>query len=375
MKQLLLVASVQSHICQFHRAHVQLLHELGYEVTVAAHNNLDVKPGLKLDFVDHIIEVPFERSVLNKGNIAAYKKIKEVIASGDYDVIHCNTPIASVLTRMAARKTRKQGTKVVYTAHGFQFYKGSSLKNWMLYYPIELLMSRFTDLIFTINKEDYRRAKKMHAKHVQYIPGIGVDTARFRNATPKDIRQELGLPLDAFVLLTVAELHPRKNHKTMIDAMRQLQDFPIYYVLFGNGILEEELRAMCHVYSVENRVIFAGYRRDVPEIMKCCDIGVLPSIREGLGLAGIEAMAAGLPMVTSNINGILDYMIQGKTGLMCDPLDADAFAKAILTLYRDKNLRDEMAVFNVEKAKEFDVHNSVESLRKGYNTLMTCAQQ
>ena len=369
MSKVLLVASVQSHICQFHRPHVAMLHRHGYDVYVAAHNNLDVKPGLKLDFVDHSFEVPFSRTIFDWKNVTAYRCLKRLLAEEQYDIIQCNTPIASILTRLAARKYRKKGTKVVYIAHGLQFFKGAGLKNWILYYPIERLASHFTDLIFTINKEDYRRALAFHSCKVQYVPGIGVNTAKFRDAEKIDIRDELHLPKDAFLLLTVAELHPRKNHKTTIAAMEQVKDYPIYYVLFGNGVLEDELKALCAEHHVTDRVIFAGYRRDIPSIMKGCNLFLFPSKREGLGLAGIEAMASGLPVVSSNINGILDYMEQGKTGIMCDPNDVDGFADAILELYRDPERRKNIGAYNRVKAMEFDEANTVIALEQGYNQI------
>ena len=370
MKKILLVASVASHIAQFHRPLVDMLHQYGFEIHAAAHNNMELKPGLKLDFIDKFIEVPFVRSVKDPKNVAAYKTIKRVISSDDYVAIHCNTPIASVLTRLAARDARKHGAKVIYTAHGFQFFNGSSKKDWMIYYPIEKEMARFTDLIFTINREDTARAEAFHGPKVVYIPGVGVDTEKFRTAERKDIRSELGIPADAFMMLTVGELFPRKNQKVLIDAMKQLKDLPIHLVLCGNGILLDELQQQCRDNGVEDRVHFAGYRRDIPGVMKDSDLYLFPSKREGLGLAGIEAMASGLPVVSSNINGILDYMIEGKTGYLCDPDDADAFSRAILDLYHNPDKRREIGAFNIGQAKNFDQTHSAAALEEGYRQLL-----
>lgn len=369
MRKVLLVASVQSHICQFHKPLVQMLHEHGFEVHAAGHNNLDTKPGLKLDFVDKVIEVPFVRSVKSPKNVGAYKAIKRVIDGDDYEIVHCNTPIAGVLTRFAAADARKRGTKIIYTAHGFQFFKGSGKKDWLIYYPIERAMAHYTDLVFTINREDYARAKTFAYPHVAYIPGVGVDTEKFRTAERVSIRQEYDIPADAFVLLTVGELYPRKNQKILIDAMRQFRDESIYLVVCGNGVLEQMLRQKCIDNGVEDRVIFAGYRRDIPGVMKDCDLYLFPSKREGLGLAGIEAMASGLPVVSSNINGILDYMIEGKTGHMCDPDDSNAFAAAIMDLYNAPQKRQEMSVFNIERARAFDQAHSVAALEEGYREI------
>ena len=370
MRKILLVASVQSHICQFHQPLINMLHSHGLEVHVAAQDNLDSKPGLKLGFADKVIEVPFVRSVYDKSNIEAYHVIKRIINSDNYEVIHCNTPIASVLTRLAARNARKRGTKVIYTAHGFQFFKGSSKKDWVLYYPIERLMAHYTDLIFTINHEDFELAKTFKSPKVVYIPGVGVDTEKFRTAELKDIRSEFDIPKDSFVLLTVGELFPRKNQKVLIDAMRQLRDYPIHLIICGNGILEESLKLQCKELGVESRVHFAGYRPDIPGIMKDCDLYLFPSKREGLGLAGIEAMASGLPVVSSNINGILDYMIEGKTGYMCNPNDSDAFVKAILYLFQNPEKCKEISEFNIKHAEEFDKTHSVAALEEGYRQVI-----
>lgn len=370
MRKVLLVASVFSHICQFHRPLADMLHRNGFEVHVAARNNLSEKPGLKLDFADRVYDLPFVRSVTSLQNFRAYRAIKQVIDEEDYEVVHCNTPIAGVITRLAAREARRRGTKVVYTAHGFQFFKGAAKKDWMLYYPIEKIMARYTDLIFTINHEDFERAKTFSYPHVAYIPGVGVDTEKFRTAERVSIRREYGIPEDAFVLLTVGELYPRKNQKVLIDAMQLLRDEPIYLIVCGNGILDSELRQKCADLRVQDRVFFAGYRRDIPGVMKDCDLYLFPSKREGLGLAGIEAMASGLPVVSSNINGILDYMIEGKTGHMCDPDDSRAFADAILDLCYDPQRRREMSTFNMEHAKNYDRALSAAALEEGYRSIV-----
>lgn len=153
--KILLVATVQSHICQFHKPLVAMLHEHGCEVHVAARNNLAEKNRLKLDFVEQVFDVPFQRSPFSPKNLGAYKQLKKIIDEGNYDVVHCNTPVGGVLGRLAAQKARKRGTKVFYTAHGFHFYKGAPKKNWLIWYPVEKFMCRHTDKLITITQEDY----------------------------------------------------------------------------------------------------------------------------------------------------------------------------------------------------------------------------
>ena len=134
--KVLLTATVQSHICQFHKPLVEVLHAHGCEVHVAARNNLAEKNGLKLDFVEKVFDIPFSRSPKSKDNLRAEKMLKQIINEGNYDVIHCNTPMGGIVTRIAAKQARKNGTRLIYTAHGFHFYEGSPKKNWMVYYPI-----------------------------------------------------------------------------------------------------------------------------------------------------------------------------------------------------------------------------------------------
>ena len=176
--KVLLTATVQSHICQFHKPLVEVLHEHGCEVHVAARDNLAEKNGLKLDFVEKVFNVSFARSPKSKDNLHAFKELKRIINEEDYDVIHCNTPMGGIVTRLAAKKARKNGTKIYYTAHGFHFYKGAPKKNWVIYYPIEKFFSRMTDKLITITKEDYELAKRKFHCEVEYIHGVGVDTKK-----------------------------------------------------------------------------------------------------------------------------------------------------------------------------------------------------
>ena len=176
--KILLVATVQSHICQFHRPLVAMLHEHGCEVHVAARNNLAEKNGLKLDFVEQVFDVPFQRSPFSPKNLGAYKQLKKIIDEGGYDVVHCNTPVGGVVGRLAARKARKRGTKVFYTAHGFHFYKGAPKKNWLIWYPVEKFMCRHTDKLITITQEDYGLASAKFPTRVERIHGVGANSAK-----------------------------------------------------------------------------------------------------------------------------------------------------------------------------------------------------
>lgn len=371
MKKVLLTATVQSHIAQFHIPHIKLLKENGYEVHVAARNNLAEKNGLILETPDKIFDIPFSRSPYSKSNIVAYKQIKSLITENDYSIVHCNTPVGSVITRMVARKFRKRGTNVIYTAHGFHFYKSAPLPNWLIYYPIERILARYTDVLITINSEDFQRAKSFKAKEVAYIPGVGVDTDKFASskAIKSEIREELGLPLDAFIVLSVGELNKNKNHEVIIRAIAKLNDPQIYYVICGNGPLDTYIRGLARTLAVGEQVKLLGYRRDIPEVCKVADVFAFPSKREGLGLVAIEAMASGLPILTSNVRGITDYSINGVTGFNYNHSDIEGFAEGIYKLKTDEELRHIMSLHNLEAAKQFDIGKTVAKMSYIYSNL------
>lgn len=370
MKKILLVATVQSHIAQFHKPLIAQLHAFGYEVHVAARNNLQEKNGLTLTEPDQIFSVPFERSPFSLRNLSAYTQLKKIIRSGGYDVVHCNTPVGGILSRLVCAPLRKKGLKVVYTAHGFHFYRGAPVKNWLLYYPLELIFSYVTDCLITINTEDFAFAqKRLRAKKTVYIPGVGVDTDRFAFEAGVLDRSALGIPEDAFLLVSVGELNSNKNHRVVMKAMAGLKNPMIHYAIAGNGPLDTYLKQLAAQLGLINRVHFLGYRRDIPQLYKTAQACVLPSIREGLGLAGIEAMAAGLPVIAADNRGTRDFVVPGKNGMLCPSEDDAAFAAAIDKLFRDRNLMEEMSAACVHAAKQFDVKPVKVKLRSIYDDI------
>ena len=361
MSKRILVTSTDLMMIQFLVPHVIFLSQNGYEVDIACSDvggrMREVQEALEKT-VKGIFVVRLERSPVSVKNLQGYKDMKSVISGKHYDIIWTNEPVMGVVTRLAAKRARKRGTKVLYMTHGFHFFDGAPIQNWIIYYPVEKFMSRFTDLIVTINHEDYERAKKFHVKEVKYIHGIGVNTNRYQNAgITTDIRRELKLPDNSFLLLSVGELHPRKNQEVVIRALAILRDMEAKYIICGKGNLLDKYRKLAEKYGVLDQIYFLGYRKDVLDIYGQVDLFVFPSRREGLGLAGLEAMHYGLPMVTSNTRGPRDYMENGKTGYMCSPEDANAFAKAIKTLKQNEQLREKCGRYNKEGVKPFLLEN------------------
>ena len=354
--KVLITATVQSHIALFHSGLAAMLRANGYEVHVAAYNDLADKDGLALRHVDRVYEVCFCRSPFSIKNIGAFRQLRRIISENDYDIIHCNTPVGGILTRLAARKARWRGTKVIYTAHGFHFYGGAPLINWLLYYPVERWMAQYTDVLITINTEDYFRARGFKSGRVECVPGIGIHIDRINEVAVdrEQKRKELGIPADAVVILSVGELINRKNHELALQALSAIGRGDVHYIICGTGVIEGYLRKLSSRLRIENQVSFLGFRKDVIEICKASDIFVFPSLQEGLPVALMEAMACGLPVVCSRIRGNVDLIEDEEGGYLCPANSVESFAEAISTLIERKQLRVVMGMRNKADIGFFD---------------------
>ncbi len=366
--RILLVATVQSHICQFHLPLIKMLKEEGHTVEVAAKNNLDIKPGLSLELADKVYDIPFARSPFAKTNLKALKQMKQLLSENHYDVIHCNTPMGGVITRLAGKKSRKNGTKIIYTAHGFHFFNGAPKKNWLMYYPMEWWLSHRTDLLICINKEDYNRAcKKFHAKRTEYVRGVGFDANRcVKSHTKEEARQLLGIEPDAKVLFSIGELNARKNHQVTIKAIAKLNDEKIKWFVAGNGPMEDELKQLVKTEGVENSAVFLGYTRKITQYFEAADIFVFPSLQEGLPIALMETMSFGLPVVASDIRGTNDLICDGDGGFLLGKYDSDGFAEKIRVLLEDPELAEKFSKRNQLVAKDFEIPPVIEHMKRLY---------
>ena len=362
MAKRILVTSTDLMMVQFLVPHVINLSMNGYEVEIACSNVgnriNEIKEKLK-GYVKKIHIVRLRRSPVAPINFVGYCDMKKVIKSGKYDLIWTNEPVMGIVTRLASQGVRKSGTKVMYMTHGFHFYTGAPKKNWIIFYSIEQWASRLCDIIVTVNREDYQRAKKMHAKSVKYIHGIGINPDRLsKDQTATNIRQELNLNPDDFLVISVGELNENKNHQVIIKAVGKLKDPQIHYIICGKGDQLEKLKDLANELGILDNVHFLGYRMDVLDICKQADLFVFPSHREGLPIAPLEAMFCGLPLVTSNIRGPVDFMKEGKTGYLCSPDDVNAFAKNIKNLKMNPQLRIQMGKNCKKAVQPFLIENS-----------------
>lgn len=376
MKKALFVATVFKFL-DFEKSDMGILKERGYEIHTAT-NMIEsswLKDDGSLDYLDikkH--QIDFCRSPFSKQSLTAYSRLRQLLEENYFDIIHCHTPVAAAILRLAARHTRKRGTKVIYTDHGFHFHKMSGMKNWILYYPVEYFMAFFTDMIITVNKEDYSVIQRFHAKKKRYIPGVGVDIKYISTleVDTTNLRYHYDIPEDAYVILSVGELSVRKNQEVIIEALSLVKRNDIYYLLCGTGEKEEYLKNLARKKGIEKRVVFAGQvpHDVVLKLGHAANIGALPSLIEGLGLAGIETMAAGKPIIASGVHGIKDYVINDETGICCSPHDVIAFKNAIERLYSDKQLYEYCCKGAIEKSQEFDIR-IVRKLMSEYYTEIT----
>ena len=356
MKKALLVTTVSGFVPQFERNNVKLLQNLGYEIHYASnyHTPSYGNDNSRLDDMGIIRhQIDFVRSPYKLlDNWKAYCQLKDVMKQDKYDLVHCHTPMGGVLARLAAYKTHT--APVIYTAHGFHFYKGAPKKNWLFYYPVEKFLSRYTYQQICLNKEDFEIArKKFKAEYVDYIPGVGIDLEKFQNlAVDRESKiKELGLPKNKKILLSVGELIKRKNHETIIRAIAELKDPSLIYVICGHGELEEYLKELCKRLKVDDQIYFLGYRTDILEIYPIADLFIFPSWQEGLPVALLEAMASGLPAICSDIRGNRD-LIQESSCLMKENTPEE-YQYAIKKLLKSEETMKKLGKINKAAANDF----------------------
>lgn len=378
MNKALIITSVASMVDQFLLPSLFLLQEMEYDVHVACNfekgNTCSAEQveELKRTLIDHEItfyQVDFERNVLQLfHNVQAYKQISTIITTHEFSLIHCHSPIGGLLGRLAARNARNKGTSVFYTAHGFHFYKGAPLKNWLFYYRVEKFCSRFTDKLITINQEDYELAKrKFHAKETHYMPGVGVDLGRFENVRvdKPTKRREIGVPEDAILLLSVGELNENKNHQIVIRALAELNHPNVHYAIAGVGEKKEYLICLADKLGISDKIHLLGYRKDVAEIYKISDIYVLPSVREGLNVSLMEAMASKCPCLVSRIRGNID-LIDSNGGELFDPKSVMECVDKIRAMLGANH--DNIGQYNSSKIRQFSLESVNVDVARIYRT-------
>ncbi|RST72544.1 glycosyltransferase family 1 protein [Siminovitchia acidinfaciens] len=338
--KILFCATVDYHFSAFHLPYLKWFKEQGWEVHIAAAGNME------LPYVDKKYDIPIQRSPFKRKNLDAYKKLKSIIDNNHYKIIHCHTPMGGVLSRLAARHTRKQDTKVIYTAHGFHFCKGAPRHNWMIYYPIEKWLSGYTDCLITINEEDYNLAvNQFKANQIEHVHGVGVDTELYTPVaefSKSVLRAKYHYQDDAFLMFYAAEFNKNKNQKVLLEALALIKEqVPnAKLLLAGEGPLMDECKQLSIDLNIEGMIHFLGYRNDIDSLLKMCDISVASSLREGLPVNILEAMACGLPIIAVENRGHRELVYVDKNGWLVGN-NAIEISEKIISLAENGDLRRE----------------------------------
>lgn len=359
MKKILFVANVaKEHINKFHIPSIRCFQQHGWEVVVACAMDAEVP------LCDNSINGEWTRSPFTPKTIKGIFQLKKHLDSHHYDVIYCHTPVGGLVARLAAGKARKQGTKVIYFAHGLHFFNGAPIVNWSLFYPIEKILARRTDAIFLINNEDYERVRNsFKIKNVKLLPGIGVNFERLKCETPEVVRSEyrkqLGIKSDDIVMIYVAELLPNKNQGMLLDTLKLIKSEKnnVKLLLVGPDHWDGTVEKTAKKRGLQNDVICTGWRDDIGALLITADFCVASSIREGFGLNLIEAMYCGLPVVAKRNRGHVFVIENGVNGFLVDT--PEEMKNRVLEILKNAELRHKLSNVDVSKYDSINVAEDI----------------
>lgn len=374
MEKILFISNIAKKIGSFSIASIDAAKECGMQFQMAANWSGAGKEQIESDQKDYNVKIhniPIARSPYSPQNKKAYKQLIEIIRQEHIDYIHCNTPVGGVLGRLAGKKCGVK--KVIYQAHGFHFYKGAPLKNWLLYYPVERFLAHWTDAIITINQEDYVRAQKFRLRNhgkVYYVPGVGIDATKYLTdkKSRMEKRAELGLAEDEVALVSMGDLIIRKNYPVAIEALAKINNPKVHYYICGQGSEKDKLKRMAEKLGIDRQVHFLGYRTDIKELLNASDIFLFTTLQEGLSRSLMEAMASGLPCIASNIRGNIDLLKGEKGGFLVPVDDANVVADRIIQLAGDAELRKKMSQENLKRILDFSTGKVKREIEDLYET-------
>lgn len=371
-KKILLCATVDYHFKAFHLPTMKWFKDQGWEVHTAAAGSM------ALPYTDQNFDISVQRSPFSFSNMRAYKSLRHIIDMNNYSIIHCHTPLGGVLARLAARHARTlKGTRVIYTAHGFHFCKGSPYRNWLIYYPVERFLASMTDSLITINSEDHALATGHNFKcgKIEHVHGVGVDTSRFKPVDKKEkqkLKKSSGYKQDDFLMCYTAEFNKNKNQKLLIEAMAEvIKKVPdARLLLAGEGPLLEECRRRAAAANVAKHVNFLGFRKDVDQLLPMCDLALSSSYREGLPVNIMEAQACGLPSVVLKNRGHSELVKDGVNGFVIEENNPSHFAKRIIKVYESEALCERFRENTLTMVNKYSLPNVHSELQAIYNSYM-----
>lgn len=374
MKKILFVANIHKHFLAFHLPYIQWFKDKGYEVHVAAGGDRNIK----VPVADKVYYLSLERSPFSINNIKACHELKSIIEQEKYCLLHCHTAMGAVISRIAGKEFRdKIGLKILYTAHGFHFYKNSPTRYWFMYYPMEYYLSKYTDAIITINAEDYNLVlnRKFKNKYTFKTHGVGINIDRLRVTSDplrKELRSKYGYDNETVILIYVAEYIKRKNHEFIIRSIPQMvKSVPNLKVLFaGRGELMDKMKLLSEELNVDKYIDFLGFRKDIGELISLSDIGISSSKQEGLPMNIAEIMYSGLPVVASSDRGHRELIDHGFQGYIYEQGDMSSFVNYILKLANEKSIREKMGRSAHEHMKEFTLNETLKEMSKIYELFL-----
>ena len=367
MRRVLFTASTYSHIVNFHRPYLREFKRRGWQVDVACGGS-----AMAIPEADHVIHIPFEKSMASIQNANAMLRLRRLIHSRRYELVSCHTSLASFFTRMAVRGMWRR-PKVVCTVHGYLFVDGSPGKDQVLLGGAEALAAPVTDLLLTMNSWDdqYARAHKL-GRRIAKIPGVGVDFSRFTPVSEEErrhIRASLGFGPDAFLLIYAAEFSKRKSQKVLIRALSKLPD-NVGLLLPGRGGLLDECKDYAENLEVSRRVVFPGQIADMNPWYAAVDCAVSSSRSEGLPFNIMEAMYCGLPVVATDVKGNRDLVRSEQTGLLFPFGDDNKCAQQIMRLIEEPELAGRLAKAGQDAMRPYSLETVLPQILDQYNRLI-----
>jgi len=365
--KILYVTTISNTINAFLIPHINYFYKNGHEIDICC-NYHDNQP-LKLDDREFKhINIMFNRNPLKNNVLKLIKDMKKVVHDGNYDIVHVHTPIASFITRIACKNFKS--VRVVYTAHGFHFHRGSTILSWLIYYPIEKYLSKYTDQIITINSEDYNICKnKFGSNKCTLIHGVGIDIKKIENTKHVDnFREQIGVSSNSIIILSVGELNKNKNHYVVLKALNKLRHFDFHYYICGAGKLKTKYQKYIENNYLQNKVSLLGYRDDIYNFLQVADIFVFPSIREGLPVSIMEAMYFNLPIVCSSCRGNID-LLSKDNAVFISKNDYREYSTKISDLLNDKSKRNVIGSNNRRNLAEYTIESVLFKLNNVYKNM------
>lgn len=316
-----------------------------------------------------------EREIHPLNDFKAFLRLISIIRNEKPEIVHTHTSKAGFIGRWAAFFAKVP--IIIHTPHGHVFWGYFNTWKTAIFIYLERLTAFITDKIITLTEQEKKEHLKYHIAHDNKFTVIhsGVDLSKFFDIQTKAaaMRNQLGIPQEAYVIGTVGRLTPVKGQKYLIEAAKKIleRQSKMVFVFLGDGELMNELKVLATTLGIKDKVRFLGWLPDVAEVMSIFDVFVLPSLNEGMGKVLVEAMATGKPIIASNVSGITDLVIHGENGLLVPPGDSESIAMGIETLYKNPSKSKEMCEKGKAIASRYTESLMIQKIELLYRELLS----